>query len=267
MTNNIIRVLFKRNVINHFFTILFFLGGITASDKYQKYGHRYSMLVTFIVVMQLLGCFVSFLNNIQVQNRINILLLVQLYVYTFSLHLIVKVFKNKLWKFKLIWDEKHWKDEEFLSLTVDSFRNIILIFILTNVSIYFITLIIPLFIPLFTNINFQDKYLYIFPVWFHCFNIQRNNLFFKFLCFNVDNYRKYLIVNIMEFIMFFIELLPFFTTFLFYAMTQIYFSARVKIIIKQIENSFLGDEINKNDESTMYDDLIEIIKIHQRLHK
>lgn len=264
-----IRISSNRNIVSQFLSIFLFFGGIWTCDKYQKYGDWYSKLTIFLLLIQLLGCYIGFLNRPQIQNGLILLIEIVFHIYSFSLHCIIKVRKNDLYQFKLLFEGKHSAslDEEAVHLTTNLFQTITNSFFWMNLLFILVITIITSFIPFFVDIQFMDKYWSVYKLWFYCTNLGNNKFFLTFLCWNVDNYRKYILVNFVEAILLMIELFPSCAIIYFYVLAQVHFCSRMNVINNRIKRWFLDNEPNRRDESVMYKNLTEIIKYHQHLHR
>lgn len=264
-----IRISSNRNIVSQYMSVLLFCGGISTNNKHEKYANWYSRLTIFVIIIQLLGCYVGFLNRPKIEDRFMSSLEILFHIYSFSLNRIIKVCKNDLCLFKFRFGGKPSKsvDEEAVLLTIKSFQNIRYLFLWITLLPVFVLTIITSLMPLFIDINFTEKYLFVYQHWFYCTDSGNNNFFLTFLCWNVDNYGTFVIVNFVETILFLIELLSPYSSALFYILAQIYFFSKMKMINNRIKRWLHDKEPIRSDELIMYKNLTEIVKYHQHLYR
>lgn len=232
------------------FLVLFLLsGGIIENPKYWKYESLYSFFITMVTVIEMLGCSVGFTNAAEVAHRVEILIQVSAHVYFLSLHWIVKWHKKSL-----LICAKHLRGEindetgrEAADLTETLFKRIIVV--ISSIFILFLSLIAftSIFIPLVTDFDFKDKYIYVMPFWFTCTDSGINHFPVKFLCWNIDTYMKYFIMNSTEIVLFQLEVFVYITSFIFYACVQAHTKAHLMVIERKISN--MGEEMVKYYEN------------------
>ncbi|KAL6952541.1 hypothetical protein U1Q18_047676 [Sarracenia purpurea var. burkii] len=228
----------------------------------------------------MLGCSVGFTNAAELAHRVEIMIQVSAHIYFLSLHWIVKVNKKSLLVCaKHLRGDSDHIGEEAAELTEVLFQKIIVVVL--SVFVLFLSLIAftSIFVPLVTDFDFKDKYIYVMPFWFTCTDSGDSYFPIKRLCWNIDSYFKYFVMNSMEIGLFSIEVFVYVTSFIFYVCVQAHTVAHVRIITAKIERMrremFNYEEKlahNSERERIRSDGIVcrefmEIVKYHQFIFK
>lgn len=237
--------MYSFKLVDTFLYLFLLSGGIIENEKYKRFESLYSAFITSVTIIEMLGCSVGFTNAGEVSHRVEILIQVSAHIYFLSLHWIVKWHKKSL-----LICAKHLRGEvtddmgrEAADLTEILFQRIIKI--ISSIFILFLSLIAftSIFIPLVTDFDFKDKYIYIMPFWFTCTDSGKNHFPIKILCWNIDTYFKYFVMNGTEIILFQLEVFVYITSFIFYACFQAHTKAHLMVICRKIDQ--IGHHMDK----------------------
>lgn len=285
------------SVLENFFNLLLLSGGIAPREKYNFFEIPYAIFINSIFFVELLGCIVGFLNTPEISNRTEILLQMSSHLYFTSLFWVLKLNRHELKNFIYYF---HHTDEHVRATLSQEIRRLTVTFFLNSmkelltVFCLFLVLVasISLVMPLFVEFNFNDKYIYVMPFWFVCSDSGDNYFPVPFLCWNIDTFHKYVLMNGIVVTLFNIELFAYLTTFAFFSFTQAHFKAHLQVILQRIanlgdnglnhyvveevdvwpmvlshksRNSYKGLEIRRNDQ--VYLEFIQIIKHYQYLRR
>lgn len=259
-----------------FFNLLYLSGGIAPAPKYKFLEIPYSIFISCVFIVQILGCIVGYLNTPELSSRMEILLQISSHVYLTSLHWVLKLNRRRLQTFIAHFQHSdHWSpssSDRISRLTVTFFQNSLKVdltaFCLFLVLISFVSLAAPLFM----DFTFDDKYIYVLPFWFNCDISGQNKFPVPFLCWNIDSFSKYAMINGIAVALLNVELFSYLTTFAFFCFTQAHFKAHLQAILERIgkleaaqSDMIHGGPQRTDDDFTL--ELVKIIKHHQYLRQ
>ncbi|KAK7602652.1 hypothetical protein V9T40_006626 [Parthenolecanium corni] len=230
----------KTSALQIFFDSLLLSGGIAPHEKYKSFEIPYAIFINCVFFVSVLGCIVGFVNRPEIGNRMEILLQMSSHLYFASLFWMLKLNRHQLKNFIRNFHSTHSHlpaiySHRISELTVKFFENSMKV-VLIIFSLFLVLASISLVMPLFVDFDFNDKFIYVMPFWFMCSDSKENRFPVPFLCWNIDTFYKYALVNGIIITLFNIELFAYFTTFAFFCFTQAHFKAHLRVILKRINN-------------------------------
>lgn len=266
-------------------TIFLASGGVFINPTYRKYELPYSLFFTGWMLTAVLGSTVGFLNFPATEERIEILIQIISHTVMLALHWAVKCNKVRLLTFVRHLNDQNcsqYKDWNAVGLTEKFFKKIVYAKMVIFVFFIFLVCFISLVTPFLVDLDFKDNTVYVIPFWFMCNSSRKSKLPASFLCWNIDQKWKFVIMNMAQTILFVTEVSCYVMSFAFYAFFQCFIIAHVIVMKNTIANmsKIAANQAALSDgsrDSTIglsrvsYDDvmcteIIKLIKFYSYLH-
>lgn len=267
-----------------FMRALLISGGIIQPPHRRVYEIIFSLVVTLILILVFLGSAVGVLNALKFQEKIATIIIMFASLTDLSLHWCVKKHRNPLLRYvqEIQYDGFEKVIAEATLLSENFFREKATKILLLFYPVYGFVVVASLINTLIVHDDFTNQSAYVMPHSFMCTNSKIEYLWITFLCWNVDSYTQYVVLNLLEFGVSILMHLPYVLTATFFVLIQQYLKAHAEVIKDRInvlsarlkktvnDRDKCGDEKNIEDEEkfghTVRVELINVIRHYQRLY-
>ena len=225
----------RRNTFStNFFEIVLLSGGILPFANYPLYSTVFSCAYSGIVGFVVMGNVVGILNETNLYLRIVTLL----HTIGFSMGLVlywcIRLYRLTITRFIDEWFHSHDLDAEMVLSTEKRFKKTSTVFILIYWMFHF-NFVASTFLNAFFIGGITDPKSYMLPTLYKCLVEPKNSTYWiSSLCWDIDNFGKYIMVNSFVSAVYLTLIVPYGTTFLFYLFVIIYMNVNLDILTRKM---------------------------------
>lgn len=229
----------KSHFLDVLCTIFLASGGVFINPTYHKFELPYSLFFTGWMLIAVLGSTVGFLNFSATEERIEILIQIISHTVMLALHWAIKCNQVRLLTFVRHLNNQncpHYKNLNAIGLTEKFFKKIVYVKMVLFVFFIFLVCFISLVTPFLVDLDFKDNTVYVIPFWFMCNSSRKSKSPASFLCWNINQKWKFVMMNMAQTVLFITELSCYVMSFAFYALFQSFIIAHVIVMENVIAN-------------------------------
>lgn len=256
----------ERNISTYLKTKIFLASGgiFTLSPENRTYEILYSVAYTIVTLFHLTGIIIGTINIAEFQDKMESVTHIVACLLSLSLHWGIKYHRRSLFKFldqlqklNTSHDKVVWRSENLFSKIASV--------ITTTFYMFYVIFIASSFLKVLSDGNLNSKTAYVVPAWYECATTFNDTSWYwqNSLCWNIDNYFKYVIVNSTASFLETFVLIPHLTTFLFYAYVIFFLHANVEVMKQKIQTLFeilTAQAVRKDDAAFITDKYGQIVK-------